>query len=147
MYRSVIEHPQWIPKDGRTLDLRAGATRDASTASTLDGTAADSTAGQLDTAGLVAALDSPNGWQRDMVQKLLVWRQEKAAIPLLEKLVAESKRPLARLQALCTLDGLHALQPALLLKEWPMPIPACGGMRFGSVSRYSTRYRPELGVV
>jgi len=33
----------------------------------------------------VAALDSPNGWQRDTAQMMLVWRNDKEAIPLLEK--------------------------------------------------------------
>ena len=37
-------------------------------------------------------------------------------MPLLEKLAVESKRPLARVHALCTLDGLDALTPALLEK-------------------------------
>ncbi len=44
---------------------------------------------RLDTAGLVAALDSPNGWQRDTAQQLLLWRKDQAAVPLLEKLAAE----------------------------------------------------------
>ena len=31
---------------------------------------------RLDTAGLVAALDSPNGWQRDTAQRLLMHRND-----------------------------------------------------------------------
>src|SRR5262249_48640887 len=69
---------------------------------------------RLDTAGLVAALDSPNGWQRDMAQQLLLWHADTVAVSLLEKLAAERPRPLARLHALCTLDGPHALRPAVL---------------------------------
>ena len=38
--------------------------------------------------------------------------QFRSAVPLLEKLAAESHRPLARLHALCTLDGLDAVTPA-----------------------------------
>jgi putative membrane-bound dehydrogenase-like protein len=117
MYRFVIEHPQWIPKEWQLkLDLRAGADKGRiyriyptgqkpRRIPRLD---------RLDAAGLVAALDSPSGWQRDMAQQLLVWRQDKAAVPLLEKMAVENTRPLARLHALGTLDGLHALQPALL---------------------------------
>src|SRR5262249_43190362 len=71
---------------------------------------------KLDTAGLVAALDSPNGWQRDMAQMMLLWRNDKSAVPHLKKLALEGKRPLARLHALCTLDGLDGLTPRLLLK-------------------------------
>jgi putative heme-binding domain-containing protein len=70
---------------------------------------------RLDTAGLVAALDSPSGWQRDLAQQMLLWKGDRRAIPLLEKL-AGSPRPLARLHALCTLDGLGALTPAVIEK-------------------------------
>src|SRR5207253_625297 len=99
MYRQVIEHPEWIPKDWqKKLDLRAGwdkgrlyrvypVGKPPRPIPRLD---------QLDTAQLVAALDSPSGWQRDLAQQLLVWRQDKAAAPLLEKLAADSNRPLAR---------------------------------------------------
>src|SRR5262249_1305569 len=69
---------------------------------------------KLDTAGLVAALDSPNGWQRDTAQMVLLWRNDKEAVPLLEKVGRESKNPLARLHALCTLDGIRRLELAIV---------------------------------
>ena len=85
MYRAVIEHPQWIPKDWqKKLDLRAGA-RHGPHLPRLSGgqeAAAIPRLDKLDTAGLVAALDSPNGWQRDMAQMMLVWKADKAAVPL-----------------------------------------------------------------
>jgi putative heme-binding domain-containing protein len=46
---------------------------------------------------------------RTTAQRLLWERQQKQAIPLLEKFMAETDRPLGRLHALCTLDGLGAL--------------------------------------
>jgi putative membrane-bound dehydrogenase-like protein len=113
MYRYLIEHPTWIPPaDLAQIDVRAGAgfgriyrVRPAATAlrswPRLD---------QIDIAGLVAALDSPNGWQRDMAMQLLIWRGDAAAADALEKLLATSSRPLARLHALCTLDGLGLLR-------------------------------------
>jgi putative membrane-bound dehydrogenase-like protein len=119
MYRAVIEHPQWIPQDWqKRLDLRAGhdkgriyrvypVEKTPRPIPRLD---------KLDAAALVAALDSPNGWQRDMAQMMLLWKADKAAVPHLEKLAAECRRPLARLHALCTLDGVDALAPAVLLK-------------------------------
>jgi putative membrane-bound dehydrogenase-like protein len=120
MYRYVIEHPEWIPKDWQAkLNLRAGenmgriyrvfpAGAKPRQIPRLD---------KLGTAGLVAALDSPNGWQRDMAQMMLLWKQDKAAVPLLETMATGAERPLARVHALCTLDGLNALQPALLQKS------------------------------
>ena len=46
--------------------------------------------------GLVAALDSPNGPQRDLAHQMLIWRGDKAAVEPLTKLAAESKRPQTR---------------------------------------------------
>jgi putative membrane-bound dehydrogenase-like protein len=119
MYRQVIEHPEWIPKDWqKRLDLRAGHDKGRIYRVYPVGKRprAIPRLDQLDTASLVAALDSPSGWQRDMAQQMLVQKQDAAAVPLLEKLAAENSRPLCRLHALCTLDGLGALKPALLKK-------------------------------
>ena len=113
MYRYVIEHPRWIPpEDLAKLDVRAGSTmgriyrirakdRPLRPMPRLD---------KLDTAGLVAALDSPNGWQRDLAGQMLLWKRDRDAVPALEKLVINSPRALARLHALCVLDGLRELR-------------------------------------
>jgi putative membrane-bound dehydrogenase-like protein len=147
MYRQVIEHPEWIPKDWqKRLDLRAGADKGRiyrvypvwqrpRPIPRLD---------QLDTAGLAAALDSPNGWQRDTAQQLLIRRHDPAVVPLLEKQAVESERPLCRLHALCTLDGLAALQPAILVRALKDSHP---GVRRHAVRLCETRFgkAPELG--
>jgi putative membrane-bound dehydrogenase-like protein len=118
MYRHVIEHPEWIPKDWqKRLDLREGSDKGRiyrvhpvgvkpRPIPRLD---------RLDTASLVAALDSPSGWQRDLVQQMLLRRRDPAAVPLLEKHAGSHANPLCRLHALCTLDGLRALTPEVLL--------------------------------
>ncbi|HVU86580.1 MAG TPA: PVC-type heme-binding CxxCH protein [Pirellulales bacterium] len=134
MYRAVIEHPEYIPVDWqKRLNLRAGddmgriyrvypVDRPPRKFARLD---------RLDIAGLVAALVSPNGWQRDMAQQMLVWRDDRAAVPLLKQLiVSEPVKPaekdaasgpstsvhaLARVHALCTLDGLRAIDEDVLL--------------------------------
>jgi putative membrane-bound dehydrogenase-like protein len=118
MYRQVIEHPEWIPKDVQArYDLRSGSDKgriyrvfpvgvQPRPLPRLD---------KLDTAGLVAALDSPSGWQRDMVQQLLIERNDPAAGPLLKAMLSNAAMPpLARLHALCTLDGLQAVDAELL---------------------------------
>jgi putative heme-binding domain-containing protein len=64
---------------------------------------------------LVEHLGDDNGWWRDTAQRLLVERQERAAIPALEKLARAAVSPLARLHALHTLQGLHAMRPEILL--------------------------------
>jgi len=119
MYRFVIEHPEWIsPHLAQKLELRRHCDKGRiyrvypvdkkpRPIPRLDG---------LDTAGLVAALDSPSGWQRDMAQQMLLWRADKSAAGLLEQMATYSQRALARLHALCTLDGLGVLKPEIVLK-------------------------------
>jgi putative membrane-bound dehydrogenase-like protein len=117
MYRQVIEHPEWIPETTqRTLDLRAGHDKGRIYRIYPAGTPPRSIPrlDKLDTAGLVAALDSPSGWQRDTAQRLLVERHELAAVAKLEQLARTGARPEARLHALCTLDGLGALKPEIV---------------------------------
>ncbi|MCI0358552.1 MAG: c-type cytochrome [Planctomycetaceae bacterium] len=113
MYRFVIEHPKWIPVDMQKQipDMRAGEDKGRIYRIYPESTKPRPIArlDKLDTAGLVAALDSPNGPQRDLAQQMLLWRADKGAIEPLVKMAKQSKRPQARLQALCTLDGLSQL--------------------------------------
>jgi putative membrane-bound dehydrogenase-like protein len=109
MYRCVIEHPRWIPaEDAAKLDMRAGSTmgRIYRVRPTDKSPRPLTRLNRLDTAGLVAALDSSNGWQRDLATQMLLWRNDTTAAALLGKLASGSPRAEARLQALCTLDGL-----------------------------------------
>jgi len=62
-------------------------------------------------AELVGHLGHSNAWWREMAQRLLVERGDPAAAPPLEEMVRNGPTPQARLHALCTLDGLNALQP------------------------------------
>ncbi|MFA6543323.1 MAG: PVC-type heme-binding CxxCH protein [Limisphaerales bacterium] len=119
MYRYIIEHPQFLPQSGKDElqpHFRLGDDRgriyrvvpvNAAPRKPLR-------LDRLDAAGLVAALDSSNGWQRDKAQQLLLWRNDRAAVPHLEKLARESTNPRARLHALCALDGLGALKAELV---------------------------------
>jgi len=66
---------------------------------------------QASAPALVAALHHPNGWVRDQAQHHLVYRQMRAAVPLLRELVGEGIAP-AALHALWALEGLDALAPA-----------------------------------
>jgi putative membrane-bound dehydrogenase-like protein len=147
MYRQVIEHPEWIPRDWqKRLDLRAGHDKGRiyrvypvdqrpRPVPRLD---------RLDTAGLVAALDSPNGWQRDTAQQMLIQKKDLSAVPFLEALVKQNGRALYRLHALCTLDGLGQLKPdvikhALADKD--------AGVRRHAIRLCETRFAdsPDLG--
>ncbi|MDZ4685840.1 MAG: PVC-type heme-binding CxxCH protein [Planctomycetaceae bacterium] len=117
MYRLVIEHPQWIPQEWQEkLNVRAGDDKGRlwRMYPTGEKPRAVPRLDKLTTAELVAALDSTNRWQRDMAHQLLLERNDKAAVPELEKLL-RSDKPQARLQALCVLEGLEALSSETLL--------------------------------
>src|SRR6185503_17117252 len=103
MYRSVIEHPRWIPSNRLAqLDVRAGddkgriyrAYRKDHPPRPLTNVA------KLSTTGLAAALDSPNGTERDMIHRELLNRGDKSAVPQLTELATKSSRDAVRVQAL-----------------------------------------------
>jgi putative membrane-bound dehydrogenase-like protein len=62
------------------------------------------------TAELVKLLEHPNGWHRDTAARLLYQKQDRSAVPLLQKLAKESRSALGRVHALYALDGLKALE-------------------------------------
>jgi putative membrane-bound dehydrogenase-like protein len=148
MYRHVIEHPEWIPKDvQKRIDLREGADKGRIYRVFPAGKKPRPMVrlDRLDTAGLVAAFDSPNGWQRDMVQQMLVRKHDVAAVPLLKKQVTSDPNPLCRLHSLCTLDGLNALKPELLISALCDAHP---GVRRHAIRLAETMFNrsPELGA-
>jgi len=126
MYRLVIEHPDYIPpRWHEQLDFAAGRglgriyrvfPQDAQPR------AFASLCG-LSNVALVAALDDPNGPKRDLVQQLLIERSDRQVVPLLEQLVTGESPPKTRLSALCTLDGLNAVDAPLLLRALGDPCP------------------------
>lgn len=146
MYRYMIEHPDWLPKEGKAELLphyREGDDRGRLYRVSRTGTPAFRTPrlDQLDTAQLVAALDSSNGWQRDKVQQLLLWRAGQAAVPALRELAARNANPLARLHALCVLDGLAQLEPAAVARALDDAHP---GVRENALRLAETRFTPEV---
>ncbi|WP_422079498.1 DUF7133 domain-containing protein [Ulvibacterium sp.] len=68
---------------------------------------------KADSKTLVNLLGHPNGWTRDMAQRLLVEK----GVPIAKELkeVIEKGNPLAQLHALWTLEGLGLAQPDVLL--------------------------------
>jgi len=115
MYGAVIEHPEWIPASiQKSTVLRAGIfegriyrvfpkDRRPRRIPRLD---------RLDTAGLVAAIESESGWQRDTAQRLLLHRLDHSAIEPLRALCQKTRRPQTRVSAIWTLTLLGGLDPA-----------------------------------
>ena len=119
MYRYMIEHPHWLPKEGQDElrpFFRSGEDRGRIYRIVRVGSASRKVPRMdlLSTVELVAALESHNGWQRDTAQRLLVTAKDQSAVTGLERLVMTSQQPLGRLHALCTLDGLNALSPKIV---------------------------------
>ncbi|SVE51290.1 uncharacterized protein METZ01_LOCUS504144, partial [marine metagenome] len=117
MYRLVIEHPKWIPPGMQSrVNLREGSNRGRIWRVLPKGSKLRKTPrlDRMSTKTLVAALDSPNGWQRDTIQRLLLARGGEDASADLRKLAQTSKSPKVRLQALCILEGLDSLDSKVL---------------------------------
>ncbi len=70
----------------------------------------------LNTSTLIDSLGSPNGFVRDLVQRLIVERADSKQFgSQLESMARSSPNPLARLHAVWTLEGLHLVKPDLLV--------------------------------
>jgi putative membrane-bound dehydrogenase-like protein len=118
MYREVIEHPASLPPViKKHLDLTSGRDRGRIYRVVPEGfkqPTVPKLAG-ASTEALVAHLQHPSGWQRDAAARLLYEHQDQSAVPMLEKLASDSPLPLARLHAICALDGLSAGSEKALL--------------------------------
>jgi mono/diheme cytochrome c family protein len=67
---------------------------------------------------LVNYLDHPNGWWRDNAQIMMIVRNDRSAIPVLQNVVVTSKNPLTRIHALWTLEGMGAINQNILISAF-----------------------------
>jgi putative membrane-bound dehydrogenase-like protein len=116
MHRLVIEHPIWIPSaDLAKLDVRAGSTMgrlyrikpakgELRKMPRLDRMTADE---------LVAAMNTPNGTQRDLAMMQLLWKGEKPRREAFEPLL-KNEVPAVKLQALATMSELKLVDLPIL---------------------------------
>ncbi len=147
MYRGVLEGAPWAKHgtylrkkiDQYQLDKVVGHGRIWRLA--YDGIERDRTQPRMlneTPAQLVAHLSHPNGWWRDTAQQLLVLRQDQSVVPALQQIVRTSGNLLARFHALWTLEGLGALDAALVRAQMADPVPA---MRIQAVRASETLYK------
>ena len=146
MYRYMIEHPDWLPKEGKAELLphyREGDDRGRIYRVSRTSTPAFRAPrfDKLNTTQLVAALDTSNGWQRDKIQQLLLWRADQSVAPALRELARTNAHPLTRLHALCTLDGLGELEPAAVARALADAHP---GVRENALRLAEIRFTPEV---
>ncbi|MBL8797060.1 MAG: dehydrogenase, partial [Planctomycetia bacterium] len=124
MYREVIEHPQFMtPEYKARANLSAGKDRGRIwriVPKSFSREPKASAPAALKTADLVPLLAHPNAWQRTTAQRLLLARQDAAAIPALKKLLA-SDNPLAQVHAAWLLEAHGALDEKLILNDLLKP--------------------------
>ena len=128
MYRYMIEHPQWLPQNGKDelrpwyrfgedrgriyrVIRREQPPRDIP--QLVRRTAEE----------LVATLENPNGWQRDMAHRMLVRGQLRTVVSRLNTMAKSSQQPRARVHAFWTLEGLGALSAAVFEAALSDPHP------------------------
>ena len=119
MYRYMIEHPQWLPKNGQD-ELRPYFRHGEKHGRIYRVFPAESAprawprlSGSAP-ADLVDYLEHPNGWVRDTAHQQLVQSGEGKVAGGLRRLVRASGVALGRLHALCALDGIGQLDASTL---------------------------------
>jgi putative membrane-bound dehydrogenase-like protein len=129
MYRYMIEHPDWLPEDGRN-DLkpfyRSGDDRGRIYRVYRTGRPPREIIRISDQPieRLVELLGTPNGTVRDLAHRALLQDSNSRTVPLLEQVVASSQSELARLHAIAVLDGRHKLPDELLIRALEDSHPA-----------------------
>lgn len=110
MYRYVVEHPDWLNDTGKSElgrfwrdgDDRGRIYRIVRTGKPLRPTPR---LDKLTPAQLVDALDTDNGFTRDLAQRLLYWKRDASTTPALENLVRSHARAATRAAALHAVES------------------------------------------
>lgn len=147
MYRGIIEGAPWA-KEGTYLrkkidqyQLHKILGRGRIWRLTYEGLERDRTQPRMlnETAAQLAAhLAHPNGWWRDTAQQLIVLKQDTSVVPALQQMVRSSRSLFARFHALWALEGLGALDAALLREQMKDPDPT---MRIQGIRASETLYK------
>jgi putative membrane-bound dehydrogenase-like protein len=119
MCRAVIEHPEFMPAELKHRpDLTWGRDRGRIWRIVPDGPRrplGHINLSQASTAELVGRLASPNGWTRTTAQRLLLERQDPAAVPLLRQLARTSPAGPGRILAAWLLERAGDLDETTIL--------------------------------
>ena len=149
MYRELVEHPQFVPESARgSVDFRRWHDRGRIWRVRPKSVAAPSPSrpnlSKASVHELVGLLGHANGWWRMTAQRLLVERQDRAAVPLLIAALEDMRNPLKRLHALWSLAGIDAVDPAILSQMIADPHPGLRehALRVASAIESQQRIRP-----
>ncbi|MFZ9747967.1 MAG: PVC-type heme-binding CxxCH protein [Opitutaceae bacterium] len=148
MYRREIDHPAYVPEDSRGgLDFTSGR-----------GHGRIYRLGRADSppvapprfasggAGLIAALEATEPWQRARAQRLLVEQGDDGVAPRVAEAARAGSRPETRVRALWTLAGLRRLSSGVLEAAARDPV---AGVREQAVTLAGARLaaEPALGTL
>jgi putative membrane-bound dehydrogenase-like protein len=120
MCRAVIEHPEFMPPElQKRPDLTWGKDKGRIWRIVPEGykhkpvrpNLSKATVGEL-----VKLLSHPSAWWRTTAQRLLLEREDRAAIPLLKALCQDTTSPVGRVHAAWLLESFSALDEGLVLK-------------------------------
>ena len=146
MYRYMIEHPEWLPNAGREellphyrIGEDMGRIYRISPVDSAPFPIQDLS--QLNTEELVTALDSSNGWLRDKVHMLLVWRGDEDSKKPLRHLLSTTENPMARVHALWLLNHFKALSAKQLISSLNDMHP---GVRENALRLAETQHEPSV---
>ena len=110
MYRLWVEHPKFLPPEiAERIDWRAGDDRGRVYRIVPKGAPRRGYTPPKTVPDYVKLLDEESGWKRTLGQRLLVESQSVEAASAVRKLLTDGRRPLTRLHALWTLEGLGKL--------------------------------------
>lgn len=148
-YRQVIEGPEFMAKEVLdTIDLYNGTNkgrvyRISAKDAAPPGWTKGLQMGEATTDQLVEKLADKNIWWRLNAQRLLVDRNDKTAVPALEKMIKDPSSSLGRLHALWTLEGMHSLSAGIIKYALTDPEP---GIRENAIrlAELHTDADPEL---
>ena len=121
MYRYMIEHPEWLPKQGKD-ELRPyfrngeAFGRIYKIIPKLKPLRKIPTLNKLKPIELTKHLSSENGTIRDIAHRLIFQSKDNSVANILKQIIEKSKSPKARLHALSILNGLDILNPDIIRK-------------------------------
>ena len=119
-YRQHIETPVSIPDDLKAdMDFMAGSDMGRIYRVLPDNTTYKSVSHNLKDASSVKLLDylsHTNGWYRTQAQRLLLERQDKSIVPMVNKIFSTSTDSGTRLRLLYVLEGLNSLNASIISK-------------------------------
>lgn len=154
MYRLVLEHPEWIsPEMLARVDVRAGEDRGRIYRVSPEGRARREGVrlDRLEGRARVEAMNSPSGWQRDWVQRLMLERRGGGDGEALRRLLGVAYAPQVRVQALSTLGllgelGVEDLLGLLADPSGPVRVEALRWSETKAVGGDSRLFRAVAGL-